>query len=218
MVMPANNSNRLMRWLARRYPGRMGHLYSPDGRRGPWQEFPYALDNGCFQRWDPNGFRAHLDWQASKNQRPMWVVVPDVVGDWETTQLRWRAWAPYIQASCGIPLAIAVQDGATPAAVLDLDPQPEVVFVGGTTRWKWETVALWCATFPRVHIGRLNSPEKLWECEEMGAESCDGTGWMRGNRRQLLGLVQFIRRNKPKRFRTFFDYAAETPEKHETED
>jgi hypothetical protein len=205
MVMPTNNSGKVIRWLAHRYPCTLGHLYSPEGRRGPWREFPYALDNGCFKRWDPNAFRQHLLWAHGKTQQPRWVVVPDVVGDWEQTKLQWRAWAPWIKQEYQFPLALAVQDGSTPTDVLCLDPAPDVIFMGGTTGFKWGTVARWCSTFPRVHVGRVNSPEKLWELRAMGAESCDGTGWFRGDRAQLLGLVQFLRRRKPQRFVTMFD-------------
>jgi hypothetical protein len=190
--------------MAKRYPGTLGHLYSPEGKRGPYEEFPYALDNGCFARWDPAAFRALLEWAFQNGTLPAWVVVPDVVGDWEETKLRWEAWAPWMRETYGIPLAIAVQDGSTPAEVAALSPAPDVVFVGGTTKWKWESAARWCASFPRVHIGRVNSPQQLWECERMGAESCDGTGWMRGDRKQKLGLVQFLRGNEPHRFRTMF--------------
>lgn len=42
--------------MAARYPGCIGHMYSPGGERGPWRELPYALDNDA--------------WPAHKNKRP----------------------------------------------------------------------------------------------------------------------------------------------------
>jgi len=32
----------------------------------------------------------------------------------------------------------------------------------------------------RVHVGAINSLKNLLRCKELGAESCDGTGWFRG--------------------------------------
>lgn len=58
--------------------------------------------------------------------------------------------------------------------VASLEIQPDIIFVGGTTDWKWATVKTWCTLFPR------------------GAESCDGSGWFRGREGQILELVEFI--------------------------
>lgn len=55
--MPANATGWFFHALARE-TGRLGHLYSPRGERGPWPWFPYALDNGAFSFWnqDANEF------------------------------------------------------------------------------------------------------------------------------------------------------------------
>lgn len=50
IVMPANSSGWFWHSLARE-TGRLGHLYSPGGQRGPWPWFPYALDNGAYACW-----------------------------------------------------------------------------------------------------------------------------------------------------------------------
>jgi hypothetical protein len=67
--------------------------------------------------------------------------------------------------------------------------------VGGTTDWKWATVEMWAKEFPRVHVLRVNSPSKLDYLESLGVESCDGTGWNRGNRDQTIGLELWARKN-----------------------
>jgi hypothetical protein len=92
-----------------------------------------------------------------------------------------------------IPLAIAVQNGMIPETIKKLEIQPDVICVGGTTEWKWDTAEMWCKEFPRVHLLRCNSPAKLYLLEEWGAESCDGTGWNRGDRNQTSGLEQWCR-------------------------
>lgn len=77
--------------------------------------------------------------------------------------------------------------------------KPDVIAIGGTTEWKWSTVEMWAKEFPRVHVLRVNSPSKLDYLESLGIESCDGTGWNRGDREQTLGLELWARKNpKPR--------------------
>lgn len=196
MVMPSNNGKAVVHYWAGVFPGLLGHLYGLDGFRGPFPWLPYALDNGAFpaftkgQAWDADGFLRLLDRAAASAQPPRWVAVPDVVGNREATLERWHEWAPRVRAY-GWPLAFVVQDGMQPADVPD---SAAVVFVGGSTRWKRRTVPMWCREFPRVHVGRINTERWLWYCDRHGAESCDGTGWMRGGEDRLAGLGNYLRR------------------------
>ena len=209
IVMPANASGWAVHSLARE-TGRLGHLFSPGGQRGPWPWLPYALDNGAYAFWDEstNTFDAER-WQASGEAawnllmvwsqmaaaRPLWAIIPDVPGDAESTLRKWADFAPDV-TRC--PRALAVQDGMEPSDVERLAVKPDVIAVGGTTEWKWQSVAKWAAAFRRVHLLRCNSPTRLYELEEMGVESCDGTGWFRGDRKQTAGLEGWARsRAKP---------------------
>ncbi len=99
----------------------------------------------------------------------------------------------------GWPLAFAVQDGMT---VEDVPGDADVIFVGGSTEWKWRTVAMWCAAFQRVHVGRVNTYRRLWECHDAGAESIDGTGWTRGDQRQYRGLLAYLAESTGGRLRS----------------
>lgn len=206
IVMPANSSGWFWHSLARE-TGRIGHLYSPGAQCGPWPWFPYSLDNGVFALWEPasNSFdenawasvgvaqwRQLLFWCAAAPLKPRWAIVPDRPGDWAATLTKWRRYAPELKAA-GIPLAVAVQDGATADDVRRLDPQPAVIAVGGSTEWKWATAAQWILDFPRVHVLRCNSPERLHLLESLGCESCDGTGWNRGDRKQTRGIEEWAR-------------------------
>lgn len=206
IVMPANSTGMFWHCLARE-TGRIGHLYSPRAQRGPWPWFPYALDNGAFSCWEMStncfddlawtqmeqAWRELLVWSQAAPIQPLWAIVPDVPGSRDRTLKRWETHASIV-ASCRIPVAIAVQDGMTPEDVLALDPQPEVIAVGGTTSWKWDTVPMWASEFKRVHVLRCNSPDKLWWMEdELGIESTDGTGWNRGDRKQTEGLERWAR-------------------------
>ena len=60
MVMIANRSGVEVGYLAGRYPGVLGHLYSPGAQRGPWPFLPYALDNGRYGAW------AKIEWLSTE--------------------------------------------------------------------------------------------------------------------------------------------------------
>ena len=208
IVMPANASGWVWHSLARE-TGRLCHLYSPGAQRGPWSWFPYALDNGAFSCWDQDdntfdderweitelAWHRLIVWSQVAAIKPMWAVVPDVPGNAEATLHRWYEFAPALTT---VPRALAVQDGMTVEQVRSMSIAPDVIAVGGSTEWKWSTIETWAKSFPRVHLLRCNSPTKLYELEAMGVESCDGTGWGRGNRRQTKGLEEWARsRAKP---------------------
>lgn len=51
---------------------------------------------------------------------------------------------------------------------------------------------MWCAAFPHVHIGRVNTLRWLRVAAKHGAKSVDGTGWFRGDKNQRDGLRHFL--------------------------
>jgi len=71
-------------------------------------------------------------WVASQKQHPLWAIVPDRPGDWKDTMRKWKVYAPEVLVD-GIPLAVAVQDGALVHDVHSLYPQPDIICVGGST-------------------------------------------------------------------------------------
>lgn len=199
--MVSNNTGWRTHYLQGRYGG-LGLLLPPDGLRGPYPHLPcYALDNGAFpasknnRAWDSEAFVRALEWTKDKSLVPQWTVVPDVVGKAEATFELWNQWSARVR-SYGAPVAFAVQDGMTPESVRARGIEADVIFVGGTTTWKENTLSAWCASFPRVHVGRINGIRGLRMCAAAGAESCDGTGWFRGDRKQLAGLVRYLRESK----------------------
>jgi hypothetical protein len=227
IVMPANSTGWLWHALARE-TGRLGHLYSPRGQCGPWPWFPYALDNGVYACWDKKTGRFNdakwevveakwhrlIVWAQAANQKPMWAVVPDVPGDAERTIERWLKFAP----SMPFPRALAVQDGMAPADVKSMGgPFPDVIAVGGTDDWKWSTVALWARHFPRVHVLRCNAPAKLYDLEALGIESCDGTGWNRGDRKQTAGVEEWARSRARPTTTPLWPYTCRQPRNKEQE-
>jgi len=203
--MTANSSGFFTHCLARE-TGRIGHLYSPKEQKGPWPWLPYALDNGAFACWDKasNTFDhakwasvEHLwfeliDWAELNKQKPLWGIVPDVVGDAEKTFQKWDKFNHYLTER-KIPLALAAQDGMTPKDVKALKVQPDILAIGGSDEFKWGTLEEWVANFPRVHVLRCNMPRRLIPLEAMGVVSIDGTGWDRGDAKQTFGLEKWAR-------------------------
>lgn len=201
MVMVTNSSSMLTGYLAGKYEGRIGWLLSPDGWRNPHSWLPYAFDNGAFplfasgKPFDESAFYSHCDRINGRTHRPKWIAVPDVVGNREQTLKEWNKHSPRVsQYKC--PLAFVVQDGMTPD---DVPKDADVVFVGGTDDWKMRSVPMFTGAFSRVHVGRINGEKGLWECHAAGAESCDGTGWMRCGEERASGLLRYLEESTSQR-------------------
>jgi len=195
MVMVANQSNMAFGYLAGKYPGRIGHLYSPGAQRGPDPWMPYALDNGAYssflsgEEWTPDRWRALLRWACISGQRPLWALVPDVVGDRDATLAKWDMYVGDVLAM-GFTPAFAAQDGMTFEDVPDRDC---FIFIGGGDEWKDASIGPWCRRFPgRVHVGRVNKPDRLLRCWRAGAVSVDGTGWYHRKSGQMGELFRFL--------------------------
>lgn len=195
-LVMVSNLNRLGTRLNKQYPNRIGLLLSPGGWADPLG-LPYALDNGRFTVWsrgkkyDEAKFWKHLR-RAQKIHAPLWLAVPDVVANRLATIDEYLHWAPKL-TTLGWPLALVVQDGMTICDVQSLTPQPSVVFVGGTTKWKWRTIRHWCRNFTHVHVGRVNGYHSLWAAQYAGASSTDGTGWY--YHKQLIALNKYLSRS-----------------------
>lgn len=177
----------------------MGLLFGPSSYVHP-RGLPYALDNDRFSVWSKgkdwakNEYLSFLEMVKAKiNYPPSWAIVPDVVADCGVTFEWWKEWYKILAEGKWTKLALAVQDGMTIEMVKKLRPKPNVVFVGGSTEWKWRTVQSWCRNFPRVHVGRVNTRRMLWSCHRYGVESTDGTGWF--HHKQYRQLVEYLRRS-----------------------
>lgn len=194
--MVANRTGIEVGILAERYPGRVGHMYSPTAQRGPWRELRYALDNdawGAFKNRrlrDAGAHRALLTWSLMSGIMPVFALVPDVVADRDATLREWDLHAPKM-AAMGFRLGFAAQDGMT---FDDVPTDDCVVFLGGGTAWKDAAIAPWCARFPgRVHVGRVNGMPRLLAAWRAGAVSVDGTGWFHNKTGQAGDLRKFLR-------------------------
>lgn len=197
--MPTNNSGIQVGYMAGKYPNRIGWLLSPDGWIKPPSWMPYAIDNGAYGAWSNNipwnedKFLNHLEKTKTAPKKPLWVVVPDVVTNREATIEKWKQWSEIVRNTLhNVPLAFAVQDGMKKE---DVPKDADVIFVGGSTEWKWKNLYEWTENFDRVHVGRVNSERLLWIAHESGAESCDGTGWVRGGEERLEELHRYLQQS-----------------------
>ena len=143
--------------------------------------FRWAADNGCFHGLEPRSFQRMAE-RLYGIPGCLFVVVPDVVADHAGTLARWRHWRDRVTALTGQPLAFVAQNGATPENV----PWDEfaALFIGGDTAWKlgpqasqltWEAHARgkW------VHMGRVNSAERIARAIGTLCHSFDGSKWAR---------------------------------------
>jgi hypothetical protein len=183
MMMMAGQSNPAWHYAAGKWPGKVGLLLGPSYFKKqalrPW--LPYALDNDAYiswqnqKEWSESAWREMLQWARMTRYKPLWAIVPDVVANRKETLENWKRYA-FILDEIGWPKAFAVQDGMTPD---DVPESAALVFVGGSTSFKWRTVTTWVKNFRRVHVGRVNNIEKVWMCQDIGVESVDGTGWFK---------------------------------------
>ncbi len=139
--------------------------------------FRYALDNGAwtaFQRresFDVAAFDRAVELLGNDAD---FVVIPDKVGDADSTRRMAGEWIPRL---AGMRLYLAVQDGMTAA---DLDRSDVAgVFVGGSTEWKLRTAGYWRAETRRrgmlLHVARVNTERRIEFCRSIGATSVDGS-------------------------------------------
>lgn len=198
MMIIAGQSNRIWHYWAGKYPGSVGVLIGPSyGKKVPVDKWmPFALDNDAFtawrdhKPWDEKAWRVMLQWIRMTRLTPLWAAVPDVVANREATLENWEVYREEIK-SLGWPVAFCVQDGMR---LGDVPSDADVVFVGGSDRWKFPNLTMWTENFPRVHCARVNAPEMFEACERAGCESIDGTGWFREPSRQdkVPALERFI--------------------------
>ena len=164
-----------------------------------------VFDNGAYTAWKNNIEWNEEAWlklakRLSKKARVQWAVVPDVVADCNATLGAWRRWAGVMKFELGFNLAMAVQDGMTPADVpCDTGDSicPDVIFIGGTTDWKWSSLYTWTNAFERVHVGKVNSLRQLTAAHDAGVESIDGTGFTYKENRKYI--TQYLNRIKTPR-------------------
>ena len=171
------SGNKRFNQLAFENPSRLGHIISPSYYLNPREGIPFVLDNDAFGCWKRGVPFDELSWfrMVEKVTRlgfePQWCIIPDVVCNKNATL---ESWHKYQNQLPHWKKAFVLQNGIS----LKELPTTDLYFVGGDDSFKWTTARFWCTRLPRVHIGRVRS-KRLAYCERIGAESCDGSGWLR---------------------------------------
>lgn len=140
----------------------------------------WAADNGCFSaRWDADKWWAWLERNAVHADSCLFAVAPDAVGDAAQTLAMSAPWMPRIRA-LGYRVAFVAQDGLETLA--DLIPWDafDCLFIGGSTEWKLSDHARKLTAEAKqrgkwVHMGRVNSAQRMQLAAWWGVDSCDGT-------------------------------------------
>lgn len=153
----------------------IGQLLTPLTRRADLG-LPYGIDNGAFAKFDPKAFRSLIERQLGQEHRCLFVAVPDIVGSARRTLEVFKVW--YEELSRW-PVALVAQDG-----IEDLEIPWDLlsaVFIGGSTEFKSSREAVAVAKAAKalslhVHVGRVNTRDRLEFWAENGADSIDGTG------------------------------------------
>lgn len=176
----------------------------PSGiQAGDW----WGGDNGCFtEAFNEGVFREWMEKMIPYRERCLFVVAPDILGDWGKTRTRWNHWHPII-SGYGYPVAYVGQDGVES----DNIPWGEMgcYFVGGTDGWKDKADSLALVREARdrgmrVHVGRANTHRRLsaffkayWvkgdPIDGLPGFTFDGNGIRWRNRAELAPAVATLR-------------------------
>ena len=156
----------------------------------------WAADNGCFSGLDPDRYIRMLDTISSEDKsRLVFVTVPDVVADHHVTRAMFAYWIPALKKR-GLPAAFVAQDGADIAGV----PWAEIsaLFIGGSTRWKLGAQSERLIKYAKarglwVHVGRVNTPERIRHCAALGVDSIDGSQFSRWSATHLPWAVRLLK-------------------------
>lgn len=139
MVLCSNNVDTPL-GLQEEFPGRVGTLLTPGHWRDP-TGVPFALDNGRYSSgrakkpWSEKKFLDMINLAKRVGHPPLWLAVPDVIGNYEETLRDWKVWALRLKTLCDWNLALVAQPGMTPEMVKALSLLPDVLFIGGGTDW-----------------------------------------------------------------------------------
>ncbi len=111
-----------------------------------------------------------------------WAVPPDIVAGGNRSLALSMKWLPWVLDHCSRAL-IAVQDGMVADDVRPHLGRQVGVFVGGSTPWKLDTMAMWAdlarAAGAWCHVARVNSVKRIKKCALAGATSFDGSSGSR---------------------------------------
>lgn len=154
---------------------------------------PWALDNGCFATFDQPRWERMLD-EADQN-RPLFVALPDIVGDAQRTA---ELFEFFYRRTQELPRALVLQDGIERVRI----PWSDItaVFIGGSDAFKVAPTAIAATKAAKmmgkwVHVGRVNTAARVRNWLGL-ADSIDGSGISRYDH-MLEDVLAMIRGEHP---------------------
>jgi len=167
----------------------------------------WAADNDCFNGFNPDRWLRMLDILSEAPYKPVFVTIPDVVGNHEATLEMWHEWK-HEAIDRGLDPAFVLQNGCELWSSMKyehdvLPTDASCYFVGGDTSFKFsEGVRDICATpamtadgiAPWFHMGRVNSVKRLKYARDIGCHSVDGSGMARFTTSVLLPMIDALKR------------------------
>ena len=159
----------------------------------------WAADNDCFSGFKEDqyvkmlkGIRKNID--AGLCSTPVFVTMPDVVGDYQKTIALFGVWHRVL-ARYNLPRGFVLQDGAEK----EINPIPwnfiEALFVGGSTGFKLSEFVADCVKRAKyhgkwVHMGRVNSFRRLKHARVIGCDSVDGSSYAKFREARLIPAIR----------------------------
>ena len=146
----------------------------------------YFLDNGAFRCWkkgvpfDEKVFFDLIDLSLKAKKQADFLVLPDKVGEGRKS-LEFSSYYAEKLKGISVPFALALQDGMEEKEVADFVRTygVKVLFIGGTTEWKWRTAPAWKELSERlgvkVHLARVPSAKRVIQARKIGVHSIDTT-------------------------------------------
>jgi len=148
----------------------------------------YGLDNGSFSNFNSVAFEK-MALKSKGDPLCLWVAMPDVVGDFQSTLALFHHWRIRLGISPK-KTAFVLQDGVVENEIPWHDFS--CLFLGGTDAFR-ESSQCWrllCEAQVRhkwVHIGRVNTPSRIVYFHDI-ADSCDGSGVARFDQMRIIAL------------------------------
>ena len=162
-------------------PRKLGLLVVPGAGNSPkWllsTTMCWAADNGAYNGFDAESYLSMQNRWATCPRNLFWTL-PDVVGDAKQTLELWYQWWDKIL----LPnKALVAQDGIEDIEIpWDGDHKLDCLFIGGSTEFKMslsvcDLIAEALSRNKWVHVGRVNSMQRLSHFHDMGVDSVDGS-------------------------------------------
>lgn len=177
--------------------GLLGQIASPLAGNRVLPGVEWCGDNNAFGDNYP-GDAAFLTWIGKRRRyadRCRFITAPDVLCDAAATLERSAPMLPAIRR-LGFRVAFVAQNGLEDLVI----PWPsfDALFIGGDTTWKLGAHVRALVSEARhhgkwVHMGRVNSWERLREAWRMGCDSADGTYLAKGPDKNLPRLLHWMR-------------------------